>query len=59
MFYDYQVIRAKSRVVEYAIYSFFSDGSFNDCENVVVLNKHESIEDYIRKNYWNYLWDFT
>ncbi len=58
MFYDFVMIRAKSRVVEYAIYSYFEDGSLNDCEDVVVLNKDDSIEDYIRKRFWNYLWDF-
>lgn len=51
MYFDYNEIRRKGRVVEYAIYSFNNDGSFNDCENIVTLSEDESIEDYIRNKY--------
>lgn len=50
-YYSYSEIRSRWNVVEYAIYSYLSDGSFDDIENVIVLNKREDIEDYIMKNY--------
>ena len=40
-------------MVEYAIYSYCEDGSFDDVENIVTLSKltDVSIEEYIRANY--------
>lgn len=51
MFYSYSEIRSKGNVVEYAIYSYNEDGSFDDVENIITLNKNDSIEEYIRTNY--------
>lgn len=56
-YFDYNEIRRKDRVVEYAIYSFNNDGSFDDVENIVTLSVDESIEDYIRNRYWPLLSD--
>lgn len=50
-YFSYNVIRSKGRVVEYAIYSYNNDGSFDDVENIVTLTVDESIEDYIREKY--------
>lgn len=52
MYYFYVKIRAKSRVVEYAIYSYDEDWAVNDCESVVVLNKDEDIKQYVREHFW-------
>lgn len=52
MYYCYNKIRQKGRVVEYAIYSFFDDGSFNDIEDIIVLSKDDDIEQYIKDKYW-------
>lgn len=53
MFYSYSEIRSKGDVVEYAIYSYNEDGSFDDVENIVCLSKltDVSIEEYIRTHY--------
>ena len=51
MRYTRNIVRKKSRVIEYVIYSFFDDGSFNDIENIVVLPKNENIEQYIKDKY--------
>lgn len=57
-YFSYNVIRSKDRVVEYAIYSYNNDGSFDDVENIVTLTVDESIEDYIREKYWPLLDDY-
>ncbi len=49
--YSYYKIRAKSRVVEYAIYSWFLDGTVDDIEEIIVMTKDEDIEQYIKKKY--------
>lgn len=58
MLYFWVLIRKKSRVREFAIYSMADDGSINDCEEVVVLSKDEDIDQYVREHYWNLLGDF-
>lgn len=52
MFYFYVEIRKKSRVVEYAIYSYDEDWAVNDCETVVTLSKGEDIGQYVREHFW-------
>lgn len=56
-YYSYSIIRSKGNAVEYAIYSYFSDGSFDDVENIITLNKNDSIEDYILERYGRLLPD--
>jgi len=58
MRYDYNVIRNKGQQIEYAIYSYLDDGSFNDVENVITLNENDSIEQRIRNKYWPLLSDY-
>ena len=59
MYYSYGEIRSKGNIVEYAIYSYCEDGSFNDVENLVCLSKltDVSIEEYIRTHYGQLLED--
>lgn len=57
-YFSYNVIRSKGRVVEYAIYSYNNDGSFDDVEDIITLTVDESIEDYIREKYWPLLDDY-
>ena len=53
MYYSYSEIRSKGDIVEYAIYSYNEDGSFDDVENIITLSKltDVSIEEYIRTHY--------
>lgn len=58
LLFDYGEIRSRNNVVEYAIYSYFKDGSFDDVQNTVIMNRDEDIEQYIRDNYGMLLSDY-
>ena len=49
--FSWKKIRSRSRVVEYAIYSWFLDGTVDDIEEIIVMTKDEDIEQYVKKKY--------
>lgn len=53
--FSWKKIRSRSRVVEYAIYSRFLDGTVDDIEEIIVFTKDEDIEKYVKKKYWKIL----
>lgn len=56
--FDYALIRAKGSQVEYEIYSYNKDGSFDDWYQLVILHKDVDIEQYIRENFGMLLSDY-
>ncbi len=50
LLFDYSIIREKWNQIEYEIYSYNKDGSFDDYWSIVVLSIYDSIKDYIREN---------
>ena len=55
--YSWQVLKVEGDKVCYNILSYNDDGSFDDYEAMVWLDKSENISDYVKKNYWKTIFD--